>query len=197
MQQLLAAVPGYAAADLGAQMRLAVGQLAGLRAASQADRVTPWPSFAGAADVGGADGDLIVGDLMLEIKSRAGRRCAGKTFISFPATCCSTTPTTTASARSVGTSPGARWRWPGRQRNDPRGGPSARKHGRLLSAAGMEARSGGRYCDYSSSAQDRNRSTTALPPRFHAVSPAASANVRILIGASPLSLPASIPDEPF
>ena len=68
---LLAAVPGYAIADLGAQVRLASRNLAGLRAASRADQVRPWPMFAGSADAGGADADLIVGDLLLEIKSRA------------------------------------------------------------------------------------------------------------------------------
>lgn len=73
VRQLLAAVPGYAVADIGAQACLAAERLAGLRAASQPDQVTPWASFAGSGDVGGADADLLVGDLLLEIKSRAAQ----------------------------------------------------------------------------------------------------------------------------
>jgi hypothetical protein len=69
--QLLAAVPAYAVADLQAQVHLAADPLAGLRAACQPAQVRPGPVFAGSRDVGGADADMIIGDLLLEVNASA------------------------------------------------------------------------------------------------------------------------------
>jgi hypothetical protein len=69
--QLLAAVPAYAVADLEAQVYLAADRLAGLRAAYPPDQVQVGPVFAGSRDVGGADADMIIGDLLLEVKASA------------------------------------------------------------------------------------------------------------------------------
>ena len=67
--QLLAAVPAYAVADVQAQVHLAADRLAGLRAACQPAQVRAGPVFAGSLDVGGADADMIIGDLLLEVKA--------------------------------------------------------------------------------------------------------------------------------
>lgn len=77
--QMLAAVPGYAVDDMAEQMRLADSGLSALRAACSPDRVHDGPVFGGSQDVGGADADLIIGDLLLDIKalvtsSKIGRR---------------------------------------------------------------------------------------------------------------------------
>ncbi len=69
--QLLAAVPAYAVADLEAQVHLAADRLASLRAACREGQVRLAPVFAGSDDVGGADADMIIGDLLLEVKARA------------------------------------------------------------------------------------------------------------------------------
>jgi hypothetical protein len=69
--QLLAAVPDYAVADLQAQVHLAADRLGGLRAASQPAQVRTGPVFAGSPDVGGADADMIIGDLLLDVKASA------------------------------------------------------------------------------------------------------------------------------
>ena len=69
--QLLAAVPPYAVADLQAQVYLAADRLAGLRAACQPAQVRLGPDFAGSRDVGGADADMIISDLLLEVKASA------------------------------------------------------------------------------------------------------------------------------
>jgi hypothetical protein len=69
--QLLAAVPACAVADLEAQVYLAADRLAGLRAACPPDQVQVGPVFAGSRDVGGADADMIIGDLLLEVKASA------------------------------------------------------------------------------------------------------------------------------
>jgi hypothetical protein len=69
--QLLAAVPDYAVADLQGQVHLAADRLASLRAACPAGQVRLAPVFAGSEDVGGADADMIIGDLLLEVKARA------------------------------------------------------------------------------------------------------------------------------
>jgi hypothetical protein len=75
---LLAAVPAYAVEDLVAQVEIASGALRELRAACPPTKVHAGPDFAGSPDVGGADADLIVGGLLIDIKgtvspSRLGR----------------------------------------------------------------------------------------------------------------------------
>jgi hypothetical protein len=69
--QLLAAVPAYAIADLESQVHLAAHRLDGLRAACPPALVQIGPIFAGSRDVGGADADMILGDLLLEVKASA------------------------------------------------------------------------------------------------------------------------------
>lgn len=68
---LLAAVPGYAVADLAAQMRLAADALGPLRDAHPSRDVQTGLTFAGSMDVGGADADLMIGDLLLDVKATA------------------------------------------------------------------------------------------------------------------------------
>jgi hypothetical protein len=69
MELLLAAVPGYAVADLMAQVKLAEEPLAALRVATPPRDVHAGPVFEGSTDVGGADADLVVGRTLLEIKA--------------------------------------------------------------------------------------------------------------------------------
>jgi len=66
---LLAAVPTYAVADLRAQVHLAAGCLSELRAVSAPGQVQAGPVFTGSRDVGGADADVIINDLLLEVKA--------------------------------------------------------------------------------------------------------------------------------
>jgi hypothetical protein len=56
---------------LAAQSRAASSALAQLRAAHAPNEVHPGPTFAGSADVGGADADIIIGDLLLDVKAKA------------------------------------------------------------------------------------------------------------------------------
>ncbi len=69
--RLLAAVPTYATDDLAAQSRAAASALAHLRTAYAPEDVHPGPTFVGSADVGGADADMIIGDLLLDVKAKA------------------------------------------------------------------------------------------------------------------------------
>jgi hypothetical protein len=62
---LLAAVPGYAVSDMVAQVHLAADRLAALRAGSQPGQVQTGVVFEGSRDVGDADADMIIGDLLL------------------------------------------------------------------------------------------------------------------------------------
>ena len=68
---IIVVVPEGAVADLQAQVHLAADRLAGLRAACQPAQVRTGPVFAGSLDVGGADADMIIGDLLLEVKASA------------------------------------------------------------------------------------------------------------------------------
>jgi hypothetical protein len=77
--QILAAVPDYAVADMAAQVQLADSALSALRAACPPGRVHAGPVFGGSPDVGGADADMIIGDLLVDTKaltapSRISRR---------------------------------------------------------------------------------------------------------------------------
>jgi hypothetical protein len=69
VEPLLACVPDYAVMDMQVMVRLAEVALGQLR--DSTDEGTCWtaPTFAGSADVGGADADLIIGRRLLEIKS--------------------------------------------------------------------------------------------------------------------------------
>jgi hypothetical protein len=69
--QMLAAVPDYAVADMAAQVQLADSALSALRAACPPSRVHTGPVFAGSPDVGGADADMIIGDLLVDTKALA------------------------------------------------------------------------------------------------------------------------------
>ena len=69
VKQLLEAVPGYAVEDLMAQAEVASGALGELRAACPPCQVHAGPDFAGSSDVGGADADLIVGGLLIDVKA--------------------------------------------------------------------------------------------------------------------------------
>jgi hypothetical protein len=71
LSSLLAAVPAYAVADLTAQMRLAADALGSLRGAYPPEDVHTGPTFAGSINAGGADADLIIGDLLLDVKATA------------------------------------------------------------------------------------------------------------------------------
>jgi hypothetical protein len=66
--ELLEAVPRYAVDDLLAQVQVASVALNELRAAWPPSRVHAGPDFAGSADVGGADADLILGGLLIDVK---------------------------------------------------------------------------------------------------------------------------------
>ncbi|GAA1506474.1 hypothetical protein GCM10009677_43730 [Sphaerisporangium rubeum] len=70
VDQLLAAVPAYAVEDLAAQAGVAISALAKLRATHAPKEVHAGPTFAGSVDVGGADADLIIGGLLLDIKAK-------------------------------------------------------------------------------------------------------------------------------
>lgn len=68
-EALLALVPEYAVLDLQVQVRLAERALGALRESTTESECRAGPTFAGGKAVGGADGDLLVGRSMLEIKS--------------------------------------------------------------------------------------------------------------------------------
>jgi hypothetical protein len=71
LNTVIASVPGYAVTDLAAQVRLAADALGPLRAAYPPRDVHTGITFAGSLDVGGADADLIIGDLLLDLKATA------------------------------------------------------------------------------------------------------------------------------
>jgi hypothetical protein len=71
VKDLLAAVPADAVEDLVAQTEIASGALHKPRAACPPAQVHAGPDFAGSPDVGGADADLIVGGLLIDIKGTA------------------------------------------------------------------------------------------------------------------------------
>jgi hypothetical protein len=68
LRSLVRAVPGYVVADIGQQMRLAETAFGEFRALPRR-AVTCGPSFAGSADIGGADADFILGGLLLDCKA--------------------------------------------------------------------------------------------------------------------------------
>jgi hypothetical protein len=66
---LLSRVPEYAIRDLQAQVLIAERALGPLRDSTTAAQCLAAPTFAGSADVGGADADVLVAGRLLEIKS--------------------------------------------------------------------------------------------------------------------------------
>lgn len=75
---LLAAVPEYAMADLAAQAEIASGALAEVRAACPPEAAHTGPAFAGSPDVGGADADLIIDGLLIDVKGTVAPSRLGK-----------------------------------------------------------------------------------------------------------------------
>lgn len=69
VEPLLTCVPDYAVMDIQVMVRLAEVALGQLRDSAEEGACWAAPTFAGSADVGGADADLIVGRHLLEIKS--------------------------------------------------------------------------------------------------------------------------------
>jgi hypothetical protein len=70
LDDILAVVPRLAVDDMAALVRLAArSDLAGLRTRTDPDAVTSGPLFPGGADVGGADGDLIIAGTLIDIKT--------------------------------------------------------------------------------------------------------------------------------
>jgi hypothetical protein len=69
VETLLARVPDYAVMDMQVMARLAEVALGQLRDSTGEGSCRAAPTFAGSADVGGADADLIVGRRLIEIKS--------------------------------------------------------------------------------------------------------------------------------
>jgi hypothetical protein len=68
VKELLEAVPLYAVEDLVAQAEVASVALCELRAACPPRHAHAGPDFAGSTDVGGADADLILGGLLIDVK---------------------------------------------------------------------------------------------------------------------------------
>lgn len=69
LDELLAAVPAYAAVDITAMTGRADEGLAGIRETTAPHEVTLAPTFAGSRDVGGADADWIAGRLLVDVKA--------------------------------------------------------------------------------------------------------------------------------
>jgi hypothetical protein len=69
LSSLLAAVPAYAVDDLRSQAALADRALEGIRSQTKTDAVILGPTFTGSNDVGGADADMIIGTLLVDVKS--------------------------------------------------------------------------------------------------------------------------------
>lgn len=69
LDDLLAAVPGYAVADVAAVLARAGGVVEQMRALGGAAGVAVGPVFAGSHDVGGADVDWIAGGLLVDVKA--------------------------------------------------------------------------------------------------------------------------------
>ncbi|MFD7626766.1 UvrD-helicase domain-containing protein [Streptomyces sp. NPDC059851] len=77
LDDLTAAVPQYAVDDIDQQMRLAYGPFAPFRALPPAARVCG-PVFAGSEDIGGADGDFVLGGCLLDCKATKDPRRLGR-----------------------------------------------------------------------------------------------------------------------
>jgi hypothetical protein len=73
---LKAETPGYAVDDIAEQLALAAEPFQDLRALPEERRVCG-PTFAGSADIGGADADFIVGGLLLDCKATIHPRAIG------------------------------------------------------------------------------------------------------------------------
>jgi hypothetical protein len=70
LEEVLTVVPRAAVEDMVTLVRLAArSDLAALRARTSPAAVTTGPLFAGSADVGGADGDLIIAGTLIDIKT--------------------------------------------------------------------------------------------------------------------------------
>jgi hypothetical protein len=70
LDEILAVVPRLAIDDMTALVRLAAqSDLADLRTRADPATVTTGPLFPGSADVGGADGDLLVAGILIDIKT--------------------------------------------------------------------------------------------------------------------------------
>ncbi|SBT47019.1 hypothetical protein GA0070621_2784 [Micromonospora narathiwatensis] len=69
LDALLGCVPEYVVMDLQVQVMLAERALGQLRSAAEVAVCQAAPTFAGSADVGGADADLVIGRRLMEIKS--------------------------------------------------------------------------------------------------------------------------------
>lgn len=70
LDDLLGAVPQEAIDDMETLLRVAdASELATLRNHTESTTVVAAPMFAGSADIGGADADLLVGELLLDIKT--------------------------------------------------------------------------------------------------------------------------------
>jgi hypothetical protein len=77
LDDLTAAVPGYAIEDIGRQMELAEEPFAPLRALPPEARICG-PTFQGSRDIGGADADFILGGLLLDCKATTQPRRLGQ-----------------------------------------------------------------------------------------------------------------------
>lgn len=77
LDDLAAAVPGYAIEDISRQMKLAEEPFAPLRALPPTARICG-PTFQGSRDIGGADADLILGGLLLDCKAAIQPRRLGQ-----------------------------------------------------------------------------------------------------------------------
>jgi hypothetical protein len=77
LDDLMAAVPGYAVEDVGRQLELAEEPFAPFRALAAESRVCG-PTFQGSEDIGGADADFILGGLLLDCKATIQPRRLGR-----------------------------------------------------------------------------------------------------------------------
>jgi hypothetical protein len=77
LDDLTAAVPGYAIDDIGRQMKLAEEPFAPFRALPAKARICG-PDFRGSQDIGGADADFILGGLLLDCKAAIQPRRLGR-----------------------------------------------------------------------------------------------------------------------
>ncbi len=69
LEGLLESVPDYAVRDIAAVTALATSGLGPYRDATTPDQVVTGPNFAGSRSVGGADADLIIDGLLLDLKA--------------------------------------------------------------------------------------------------------------------------------
>ncbi|MEY9906098.1 hypothetical protein ABIA35_002315 [Catenulispora sp. MAP12-49] len=77
LSKLTAAVPEYAIEDLARQFALSIDPFAALRALPSGKKVCG-PTFAGSADLGGADADFILDGLLLDCKATRHPRSLGR-----------------------------------------------------------------------------------------------------------------------